>query len=89
MEVIIHNVGELGQPVRSAAETLVGHALDENQQLVIQVLDLEARNDDGLSAADRDDLPDWCNVYDGMSDEQIAALEQAISHRLDLKRSGT
>ena len=34
-------------------------------------------------------LPDWCNVYEGVSDEQIADLERAISRRLDLTRPAT
>lgn len=89
METIVHNVGELGETGRSAAETLVGHALDESQQLVIQVVSLGTRENDAESATKPDELPDWCNVYAGLSDEQVAALEQAISRRLELQRAGT
>jgi hypothetical protein len=89
MEVIVHNVGDLGQSRRCAAETLVGHALDENQQLVIQVLNLEVGGSSSESPANVNELPDWCNVYEGMNDEQVATLEQAIARRLDLKRTGT
>ena len=31
-------------------------------------------------------LPDWCNVYKGLSDEEIAELERAILTRADLTR---
>jgi hypothetical protein len=31
-------------------------------------------------------LPDWCNVYDGLSDDEIAAAEQVILQRADLTR---
>jgi hypothetical protein len=41
METVIHQVGNLGDGERSAAEQLVGHPLHQNQQLVIHVVDLE------------------------------------------------
>ncbi|MFN0021821.1 MAG: hypothetical protein ACKVP0_26545 [Pirellulaceae bacterium] len=85
METIVHNFGALNDAGRSAAETLVGHALGENQQLVIQVVNLDAPLADAFSP---DQLPEWCNVYAGLNDEQIATLEKAISRRLDLTRTG-
>ena len=88
METSIHNFGALSQVGRSAAETLVGHALAENQQLVIQIVNLDAAPAGEIAALDPEQLPEWCNVYAGLSDEQIATLEQAISRRLDLTRAG-
>src|SRR5262245_16781178 len=41
METVVHQVRELGDSERSAAEQLVGHPLHENQQLVIQVVSCE------------------------------------------------
>lgn len=32
-------------------------------------------------------LPEWCNVYAGLSDEEIAELEETILTRADLTRS--
>jgi hypothetical protein len=87
METIVHNVGELGPSDRTAAEALVGHALAEHQQLVIQVVDVAVREGDSPAGDRGDQLPEWCNVYAGLSDEQIAELEGAISRRLDLTRS--
>lgn len=88
METIVHNFGALNEVGRSAAETLVGHALAENQQLVIQIVNLDAQTAGEINATHPDQLPEWCNVYAGLSDEQIATLEQAISRRLDLTRAG-
>jgi hypothetical protein len=88
METIIHNFGALSEAGRSAAETLVGHSLAENQQFVIQIVNQDAPAPEAASAA-ADELPEWCNVYAGLSDGEIATLEQAISRRLDLTRSGT
>ena len=89
MESFIHNVRDLNGNDRSAVERLVGHTLGQNQQLVIQIVD------PGLSTAEEGpgqeggELPDWCNVYEGLSDDQIADLERAISRRLDLTHPGT
>jgi hypothetical protein len=41
METVVHNIRDLSGNERSAAEKLVGHALRENQQLVIQVLNID------------------------------------------------
>ena len=88
METIIHNFGSLNEIGRTAAETLVGHSLAENQQLVIQIVNLDAQSVEDASTTVPDQLPQWCNVYAGLSDDEIATLEQAISRRLDLTRSG-
>lgn len=32
------------------------------------------------------ELPEWCNVYAGLTDEQIADLEKTILTRADLTR---
>jgi hypothetical protein len=92
METVIHQVGSLGDVERSAAEQLVGHPLSENQRLVIHVVNVEPGSydfPDGIfpgGIADQK-LPEWCDVYAGMSDEEVAALDAAISQRLDLTRN--
>ena len=86
METVIRNVGDLSESGRSAAESLVGHSLGHNQQLVIQIVDAAAPPSEVDTAIDQK-LPAWCDVYAGLDDVQIAALEQAISRRLDLTSS--
>ena len=86
METFVHNVRDLNSTERSAVEQLVGHALRENQQLVIQVVSLEVGTKEPGLGVGEDQLPDWCNVYEGLTDDQIAELEKAISQRLDLTR---
>ena len=86
METVVHNVRDLSGNERSAAEQLVGHSLRENQQLVIQVVSLELGTTPHGGGTGEDTLPDWCNVYEGLSDDRIAELERAISRRLDLTR---
>jgi hypothetical protein len=89
METAVHNVRDLNGSDRSAVERLVGHELRENQQLVIQVVNLEVPAGEDGAATSGGQLPDWCNVYEGLTDEQIADLERAISRRLDLTRPAT
>ncbi|HEY2416104.1 MAG TPA: hypothetical protein VGI40_27930 [Pirellulaceae bacterium] len=89
METVVHHVRELGESELSAAEQLVGHALHENQRLVIQIVSLDEPLKEHAAGTEQEQLPEWCNVYAGLSDEEIEALERAISRRLDLTRSVT
>lgn len=92
METIIRNISDLPAHDRSAAERLVGHELTSNQQLVIVVQDQVAKYQNGnLAISDSSSaskLPDWCNVYDGLSDKEINELEKVILTRADLSRPG-
>ena len=75
METVTRNVRDLGENERSAAERLVGHGLRENQQLIIQVVSVDLGAQAPAGDDTGDELPSWCNVYEGLSDEQIADLE--------------
>ncbi len=86
METIVLSVRDLNAIDRSSAEQLVGHALHENQNLVIQVLDVDLAAERPGEARAAGKLPDWCNVYDGLTDEQIADLEKTILTRANLSR---
>ena len=39
MDKLVHNVGDLRSPERSAVEAIIGHALRDDQQLYIVALD--------------------------------------------------
>lgn len=78
METVIHNIRDLSGNERSAAEQLVGHTLQENQQLVIQIVTLEISTTQSGSAAREGNLPEWCNVYEGLTDDEIADIERSI-----------
>lgn len=88
MEIVVHKVRELTGTQRSVAEELVGHALAEEQRLVIQVVDSNGPSLNEGNPPDELPLPERFNVYEGLTDEQIVTLEYAISRRLDLTRSG-
>ena len=86
METVVHNVRDLRRNDRSAAEQLVGHSLRENQKLVIQVVSVELPAERHGNGTTEGKLPEWCNVYAGLSDEEIADLEKTILTRADLSR---
>jgi len=90
MKTIVRNAADLNRDDRTLLERLLGEQLHDDQQLVIGVVDRQSRREplDGtnISTADVPALPDWCNVYEGLSDEEIADLERIILQRADLSR---
>ncbi len=93
METVTRRVTELNADERLVYETALGHQLHENQQVILQVItfaEQPAAAEDltglGTGAGEPPVLPDWCHVYEGLSDPQIAELEQVILQRADLTR---
>ena len=78
METIVRNVSDLQKNERSAAEQLVGHSVRENQQLIIQLADIEFGPAPSGAVASEGKLPDWCNVYEGLTDAEIDEIEKSI-----------
>ena len=91
MDNIVRDIGALNTADRQALEHLLGQPLHENQQVVIQVVTAQphppARSQAGNGAAGGSPLPEWCHVYAGLSDEEIADLEKVVLTRADLTRS--
>lgn len=91
MDTVIRNVDEIDSPDRQALEHVLGQPLREDQQVVIRVVSRQApgraevrpppREREGGAA-----LPEWCNVYAGLSDAEVAELEKIILTRADLSR---
>jgi hypothetical protein len=76
METVIHNVHDLGDNERSAAERLVGHSLRDDHRLIIQVIAGNGSTNPPVLSGEA--LPDWCNVYAGLTDAEIADIERSI-----------
>lgn len=79
MSEVIRNVRDLDADDRQALEHVLGLRLRENDQLVISVLNVQANDEaarPGRGGGSR--LPDWCNVFEGMSDEEIDEIEKSI-----------
>ncbi len=89
MEAITRNVRDIGTADRRALEHVIGRQLGDDQRLVIRVVNVETTpvvpnsTEDGTDA-----LPEWCSVYDGLSDDAVASLEKTILTRADLSRTG-
>lgn len=90
MADFVRNVSEIDSTDRQAMEHLLGQPLRENEQLVIRVVPVkpsaEASGKPLSSSGTTAVLPEWCNVYAGLSDEEIAELERTILTRADLTR---
>ncbi|HUY93289.1 MAG TPA: hypothetical protein VMV10_31465 [Pirellulales bacterium] len=90
MGEFVRNVNEIDSADRQAVEHLLGQPLRENQKLVIRVLAVEADQQASVepqpSAGETASLPDWCNVYEGLSEEEIAELKRTVLMRADLSR---
>ncbi|MEI7700218.1 MAG: hypothetical protein WCK86_10500 [Planctomycetia bacterium] len=86
METITRQVGELQDNERSAAELLVGHRLRGNERLILQVLHPEVMQPSVEDSQPAQTLPDWRNVYEGLSGEEVENLHRSIT-RCNLTRS--
>jgi len=94
MESTVRNVREIASDERRVYETVLGQRLRDDQQVVLQVIDrgtLPAdeggdKGAEGSTASQAGPLPDWCRVYEGLSDQQIAEIEDVILTRADMTR---
>jgi hypothetical protein len=88
METIVRNVRDLDHSDRSALERVVGHQLSERQKVVVNVVDLDAAADasEPKQRPQCGGIPEWWNIYDGLTDEEIDRLDQAVRRRADLTR---
>jgi hypothetical protein len=90
MDAITRNVRDIDEADRGALEHVIGQSLHEDQQLVISVISISSSpppqvDEPSVARAD-EQVPEWWNVYEGLSDEEIDRLDQAIRERADLTR---
>lgn len=90
VKTIIRSTADLDPDDRTLLERLLGEQLHDDQQLVIGVVDRQScggpPHQAHVATAQVPTLPDWCNVYEGLSDEEVADLERVILQRADLSR---
>ena len=91
MVAITRKVADLTSALRRALEDAVGQPLRDEQQIMIQVretgYDSIHRPASGQGGADPGALPEWCRVYDGLSEEQATRLDAIVHKRAELGRS--
>jgi hypothetical protein len=81
MESITLYVADIGIDDRQALEHVVGQQLSENQQVVIHIVSREVPSAETSNKQSSGSLPEWCNVYEGLSDQQVSELEQVVLNR--------
>jgi hypothetical protein len=89
MKEIVRNVAEIEPTDRRALEHLLGQPLDDNEQLLLRVIGPDAQNvksANGDREVDTEVLPEWCNIYEGLSDDEISAIEEIMLTRANLTR---
>ncbi len=82
MVTISREVRKMQTQEHSAAKLLVGHRLNEHERVIVHLLDLRASEDVQPVPV----LPDWCKVYEGLTEAEIEDIEQSIT-RCNLPRT--
>ena len=83
MESIEQNVGDIAADDRRVFEKVLGHKLQENQRVIIQVTDIDAsktNGSDSKSGPSGTNLDDWA-IFQDLSNEEVAELESIILER--------
>ena len=87
MENIVCNVRDIDAGDRNALEHVVGQALRDNQRLIIQIAEVDvSREAPAADSHSRQTLADWTNVYEGLSDVEVEAIDQTVKTRANLTR---
>jgi hypothetical protein len=94
MESITRNVKDLADEDRRNLEDFVGQHLQDNQQVIIKVITVGTQpanqQPEGAPAQPLPSgLPDYCNVYDGLSDDEITELEELILDRSESRSTSS
>jgi len=77
------NVATLDSPHRRALEEVLGQELQSNQQVLISIINLQSAVHDDRPVQT---LEDWTEIYDGLSEDEVEAVDATIKTRADLSR---
>jgi hypothetical protein len=87
MDPVSRDVRDLSPADRSALEHLVGHRLSETQRIIVQVINVYPHAPDEVKPENSGAVPSWWHVYEGLSDEEVNRLDEAVRQRADLTRT--
>jgi hypothetical protein len=78
------DVAALDDPHRRALEEVIGRHLAANERLIISVTQVEVTP----AADDRpaQSLDNWTSIYDGLSEDEIEAIDKIAKTRANLTR---
>lgn len=85
MVTITRNVKDIASDDRRALEHVLGQQLAENQRITISIA--ENATPSPVPSKVEGALPSWCNVFEGMSDADVAEIEKIALSRADLSRT--
>jgi hypothetical protein len=89
MESVIREVRDIEEKEKLVPEHMLGRQLHNNQQVVMKVETLDVNTAHCSEENDKtniDALPAWCNVFEGLTEVQIADLESILLERANLTR---
>jgi hypothetical protein len=89
METIVRQVRDIDSNERRMLERVIGRELEENQCVVIQVVtpvNPSLNDPEKRAESQPGKLPEWCNVYEGLTNEQVEDIERVILDRSDFAR---
>jgi hypothetical protein len=88
MNAITRHVRDIEIRDRQALEHLLGLPLSDNQRVMIQIDTVPSLSPaNGNQSAVNPELPDWCDVFAGLSEKEIAEVQAIALSRADLSRS--
>lgn len=88
MEDIVRNVRDIEADDRHALEHVVGQALRDNQRLIIQIAEVDVSPEAGpAGTSEPQTLDQWTKVYEGLSADEVEAVDTSINERANLTRN--
>jgi hypothetical protein len=87
MQAVVRNVRDLRREDRTALERIVGQDLRDDQRLIIRVTESDT-SEEGTAVDSRPPqaLADWTSVYEGLSEDEVAAIDRVVKSRANLSR---
>lgn len=87
---IVRNVRDISDKDREAIEHALGEELRDDQRLIVQVVSApEALHEESPKVSVDSayaSLPDWCDVFAGLSSDEVEEVERTTRQRLNLGR---
>jgi len=99
MESISRNVSDLTSAERKVYETVLGHQLHAGQKIIVQLIDVDTSDaqvstqpspflqGNGSPQNGNAKLPEWCNVFRGLSEQEVKDVEVSILARSPASRN--
>jgi hypothetical protein len=82
------DVTSLDPAHRRALEDIVGHQLQAHQRLIIQITEVKTSGVAEVASPQRtQSVEDWSKVYEGLTEEQVEAIDQTVKTRANLTRN--